>query len=353
VSLQVRISRPGGRDVARPEGGPAAGAPAPIERRLALDEALAEIRIGRRAGLELELPFPTVSGLHARVFRQDGGWAVMDLGSANGTFLAGARLTPHAPRPLALGQAFQVAEVSLTLEAVTGRPAGKAPSPETTSTIARRLVSDLFRAMGGAEAPTLQVVTGADAGAELRLAVPGRPYRVGREPSLDLVLADEDVSREHAVFERRWDGVFVRDLESKNGVERAGARLVGETRLRDGDHLVLGSTRLRFEDPEERYLRQMQDEPGVPSGSAAAGVAATVAAAEDALAERFFAAGDEAAGQGAASPAPPGGARGPGPAAPGPEPRPARLGALPTALAWGAGAALVAVIGLALWLLLG
>ena len=49
-------------------------------------------------------------------------------------------------------------------------------------------------------------------GQSLALALPDRPYRVGRSPDCDLVLPDDDVSREHAAFERRWQGVFVRDL---------------------------------------------------------------------------------------------------------------------------------------------
>ena len=31
-----------------------------------------------------------------------------------------------------------------------------------------------------------------------------------------LVVPDDDVSHEHAEFQRRWDGVFLRDLDSGN-----------------------------------------------------------------------------------------------------------------------------------------
>jgi hypothetical protein len=43
-------------------------------------------------------------------------------------------------------------------------------------------------------------------------------------------------------------------------VSIGGKRLEGPRRLRDGEAVVLSGTRLRLEDPEDRYLRQMQDE---------------------------------------------------------------------------------------------
>jgi hypothetical protein len=133
------------------------------------------------------------------------------------------------------------------------------PRAESTGTIARRLVADLFQAPG-AEVASLTVTAGPGLGRRLLLAQPERTYRVGRAPSCDLVLPDDDVSREHAAVERRWDGVHVRDLGSKNGVRRGEARLEGEQRLFDGDEVVLGESRLRLEDPEGRYLARMRTE---------------------------------------------------------------------------------------------
>jgi pSer/pThr/pTyr-binding forkhead associated (FHA) protein len=88
----------------------------------------------------------------------------------------------------------------------------------------------------------------------------GKVYPVGRASTCALVLADEDVSREHAAFERRWSGVEVRDLGSKNGIEVDGVRVEVTARLRDGQVVLVGNTRLRCEDPEDRYLRQMQEQ---------------------------------------------------------------------------------------------
>jgi pSer/pThr/pTyr-binding forkhead associated (FHA) protein len=137
------------------------------------------------------------------------------------------------------------------------------PRPgESTATIARRLVSDLFGARSGGEVARLIPVAGWPAERAppepLRLAIPDRAYLIGRGESCDLVLPTDDVSREHAVIVRGWSGVQIRDLGSKNGLRVAGLPIDGEHRLRDGDRVEIASFELRLDDPEDRYLRELE-----------------------------------------------------------------------------------------------
>jgi len=81
---------------------------------------------------------------------------------------------------------------------------------------------------------------------------------IGRGETCDLVLPTDDVSREHAVITRCWDGVQIRDLGSKNGVRVAGAPIAGEHRLRDGERVEIASFELRLDDPEDRYARELE-----------------------------------------------------------------------------------------------
>lgn len=67
--------------------------------------------IGRGSRAHLPLTTEKASRAHAQIERVDGAWRVVDLESANGTFLNGERLT--APRALTSGDVIGVGEVEL------------------------------------------------------------------------------------------------------------------------------------------------------------------------------------------------------------------------------------------------
>ena len=273
LSLRFRI---------RAASGAAAGAS--VERVVEIEPHEGDLVIGRRRGQDIELPFVSVSEQHARLSRSEKGWLLADLGSANGTFLNGRRLTPFVAQAFSAGDVLRLASVELIFEG-EGSPGlgadGQKVEPESTATLARRLVSDLFGTSRPAEVAHLVVRDGPGQGRELRLEVVGCRYRVGRGTGCNLVVPDDDISREHAEFERRWDGVFVRDLDSKNGVLLMGERLAGERRLSDGDVLRLGQTTFRLEDPEDRYLRQLQEVEALGSQRAQPSSGAESAASAD------------------------------------------------------------------------
>ncbi len=239
--------------------GPAGDEPVPSEERaVELDEHLPEIRLGRRAGLEVELPFPALAPIHARLVRREGGWTIEDLGSARGTTVDGVALESGEGRAITAGGVIGLGPISVVFDGV-----GTAPRlGESTTTIARRLVSDLFGARAGGEVARLIPTAGWPPDRAppepLRLAVPDRAYLIGRGETCDLVLPTDDVSREHAVIVRRWTGVQIRDLSSKNGLRVTGQPIAGEHRLRDGDLVEIASFELRLDDPEDRYLRELE-----------------------------------------------------------------------------------------------
>ena len=70
---------------------------------------------------------------------------------------------------------------------------------------------------------------------------------LGRATTNDVVvLLDSSVSRLHAVIERYPTGFSVRDLGSANGTFVNGEPVRGEARLRTGDELRLGNSKLTF-----------------------------------------------------------------------------------------------------------
>jgi hypothetical protein len=69
---------------------------------------------------------------------------------------------------------------------------------------------------------------------------------IGRTPECTIVLADPNVSRNHAEIRPQGTGFIVVDLGSTNGSRVNGVR-VREQMLVDGDELAFGNTRMRFE----------------------------------------------------------------------------------------------------------
>lgn len=176
------------------------------------------------------------------------------------------------------GDAVDLASVRLIFDGHAQATSGA----EGTATIARRLVADLFHGSPGANAPTLTVIQEGAIVSTFKLVDRDRPYFVGRANECDLCVNREELSRKHASFMRGWNGVVVRDLDSKNGLKVNGIR-VNLQRLSDGDVVEMGPLELRLMDPEERYLRELDgapdrvpasdsrpESPAAPSPSAAA-----------------------------------------------------------------------------------
>jgi hypothetical protein len=76
-----------------------------------------------------------------------------------------------------------------------------------------------------------------------RITVDPEPMVIGRQESCDIQLPDNEVALNHARLEHRGTELFIRDLGSMNKVI-LNKREVQETRLKHGDILELGRTRL-------------------------------------------------------------------------------------------------------------
>ena len=114
MPLRLRVIPPSSRQPAAPGDA--------VERVIDFDDGVGQIRIGRRADLELSLPFSPLSGVHARLVRASDStekadrWLLEDLGSTNGTFVGGERLKPGVKLPVTAGMQIKFAEVKLIFD---------------------------------------------------------------------------------------------------------------------------------------------------------------------------------------------------------------------------------------------
>jgi hypothetical protein len=108
-------------------------------------------------------------------------------------------------------------------------------------------------------APRLCVLTGPDTGRSVPVPSPPSRLLVGRGERCQLRLDDDGVAEEHVEVVRDLDGVMIRTLE--RGVRlQINGQAVEQKRLRDADELVLGATRLLFEEPAEEPIDSLAAE---------------------------------------------------------------------------------------------
>lgn len=69
---------------------------------------------------------------------------------------------------------------------------------------------------------------------------------IGRNPTTDITLVDENISREHAIVLRDGDAFSIEDLQSTNGTKVNGKGIRSQP-LHPGDEIQVGHTRFRFE----------------------------------------------------------------------------------------------------------
>ncbi|MGI8428059.1 MAG: FhaA domain-containing protein [Solirubrobacteraceae bacterium] len=80
-----------------------------------------------------------------------------------------------------------------------------------------------------------------------RLVVGPRGVTLGRSRQCDVVLDDENASREHAEIRPRGGSWVLSDLGSTNGSSLNGRRIGGPEAIKAGDEIELGASVLRFE----------------------------------------------------------------------------------------------------------
>jgi pSer/pThr/pTyr-binding forkhead associated (FHA) protein len=209
-------------------------------------------RVGRGPDNELVLADPLVSGNHAEIRSSGDGYVLTDLGSRNGTFVRGERVTGSAP--LADGDEIRfgdtVAILSLPAPAVVPPP--EVPVGATSIGMpVGAAVSGLFVQPDALEVPPppIERALGTLEWGGKRFELLGSVISIGRDPASDVALADPAVSGIHAQLAEHEGELYVRDLGSRNGTYVNALLVSTPHALRDGDVIHVGETDLMFHAP--------------------------------------------------------------------------------------------------------
>ncbi|MEC9341950.1 MAG: FHA domain-containing protein [Pseudomonadota bacterium] len=196
--------------------------------------------VGRNRSSDLVLETPQVSRRHAELRVIDGGLSLRDLGSTNGTYVNGDKMSEAVLHSGDLVR-FDVVEFEIL-----------GPDAESDQTVSRVAPAELRRAVADHERgrltePRIVMRTGPLAGRKFPLLKAS--YDIGRGVDNDIVVDDPSVSRRHARFFSDAGVWNVQDLGSTNGV-RINGEPVKRARLYDGDRVRLGKVRIKFETPD-------------------------------------------------------------------------------------------------------
>jgi pSer/pThr/pTyr-binding forkhead associated (FHA) protein len=103
--------------------------------------------------------------------------------------------------------------------------------------------------MSGTDAPARAVLVICNGGFEgMEYEISSEETIIGRNPTTDITLLDENISREHTIILRDEEtGAYsIEDLQSTNGTKVNGKR-VRSANLENGDEIEIGHTRFRFQ----------------------------------------------------------------------------------------------------------
>ncbi len=217
------------------------------------------LSLGRHDDNIIALPGRGVSRHHARIVRDGADFFLYDLESGNGTFLNGMRLNPRERYLLKNKDAIAIDTFELLFYA-TDELLEKSYQEEITESdiLEVKLLKKVLKAIDKETVPSFEVLNGSAEGEKFYLTDDIHELIIGRDPDTDFPINEHVISRRHAKVVKRWGGISIRDLESKNGTF-VNNRKVVEEYLHDGDRIALGTIVLMFRNPQEINLAQMAE----------------------------------------------------------------------------------------------
>jgi predicted component of type VI protein secretion system len=205
--------------------------------------------IGRAEDMHIVIDNVSVSRRQAQIrLQDDGSWAVQDLGSSNGTFLNGQRLT--GAERLKRGDEISFGKYSLFFESAIAEPVGEAEPAWNGKT---GEVSETFY-MNAEDVERLQHAVALKRRAQLQWEARGKSGTFYLDGPAALVgqsiLCDARVPagpKHHLLVTRNKFGFEIRNLSRWRRM-RVNGWVLAQSLLRSGDTVEIGGLRLKFLD---------------------------------------------------------------------------------------------------------
>lgn len=216
------------------------------------------VSIGRMEENIVQLRGRGVSRRHAQITTEGDQHYLVDLKSGNGTFLNGSRIASGEKHLLRAGDLITIDTFDIRFHQGEALPQPIEEEVTGSDILEVKLLKKVLTALDKEMVPSLEVLNGTAEGKKLYLTDELSEFNIGRDPECEFSLNEVAISRRHAQVLKRWGGIAVRDLESKNGVFVNNRRVVEEY-LHDGDRVAFGTIVCLFRNPQEINLAQLDE----------------------------------------------------------------------------------------------
>jgi len=207
------------------------------------------IVIGREDDVDIVIDNPSVSRKHAHVRKEGAGWVVEDLGSSNGTFLHGEKIS--GPQPIKEGDEIGFGKFSVVFGKAVGdavdQAAKAAPKHAATDSVGGTMqiksheVKELLKESERKRRAHLQWESGGRKGTHYLSDAPAVLF--GTDELCDVKVPAGP--KHHLLVMNTKEGCEVRNLAMFGGM-KVGGRTTKKAVLKDGDVVQMGGLIINF-----------------------------------------------------------------------------------------------------------
>lgn len=217
------------------------------------------ITFGRTGTCDVELPDKSVSRKHAEIVREGDDYFLIDLKSGNGTFLNGKKIRPIEKHLLRNHDVIKIENYEIHFALLEEGQAKPVEEDTDTDIIEIKMIKKVLKALDKDSAPSLEVLNASAEGKKILFTNDLQEVDIGRDPKSVLHIDEPVISRHHAKLIRKWGGIVLVDLNSRNGCFVNNEK-VGEKLLRDGDKIMLGTVKLLYRNPQDVNIEAISQE---------------------------------------------------------------------------------------------
>jgi len=208
-----------------------------------------KVVIGRTPECDITIDNPAISRKHAAIEYKEEGYLLTDLGSSNGTFLNGEKIT--APTILKPGDVVGLAKFELlfqdTPQSEVQKMVGGLESMESTMMVDAEKMAKAFQAVGGAapaaSGPRKLVVLKGEANIK-ELPVERDVVTIGKADTCDLIIKGFFLDKVEATLTQREGRYYL--IPIGGSVKFNNEKLAKEQALKVGDTFTVGKTIVAF-----------------------------------------------------------------------------------------------------------